>query len=356
MLTHVTRNEEQWDAFVLRHGGGFLQSWGWSQFQEALGRGVFRFRVDGPGEEDGHADTIAQFLLVYHALPLGRRYAYVPRGPVVALDRGPSSAKAYVETCAGALRETVRREGAVFARVEWPWATGTEPVTPEDVAKIGFRPVRAVQPADTVIMDLRKGEEELLAGMHQKTRYNVRLAEKRGVTVRDGRHDNAQALRDDVETFWKMLSETAARDKFHTHERDYYATMVDVLSAKKSAGLRVRLVFAEHEGTPIAAALVGEFGGTATYLHGASLASHRQLMAPNLLHWTIMREAKARGLAAYDLWGVAPSDDPDHPWAGITRFKTGFGGERTSYLGAWELPGDPFWYTVYRYAKRFRNV
>ncbi|HTM69058.1 MAG TPA: peptidoglycan bridge formation glycyltransferase FemA/FemB family protein [Candidatus Binatia bacterium] len=356
MLTHVTRNEEEWDAFVLRHGGGFLQSWGWSQFQEALGRKAYRFRVDGPGETEGHPDTIAQFLLIYHTLPLGRRYAYLPRGPVVALDDGPVAARGFVQTCAGALRETVRREGAVFARVEWPWEAGTEPLAVEDIAALGFRPVKAVQPADTVIMELTKSEEELLAGMHHKTRYNARLAEKHGVTVREGRHDNAQALREDIDLFWSMLSETATRDKFHTHEKAYYATMIDVLSAKKSAGLRVRLVFAEHEGKPIAAALVGEFGATATYLHGASLASHRQLMAPNLLHWTIMKEAKKRGLAAYDLWGVAPTDDAEHPWAGITRFKTGFGGKRVSYLGAWELPGDPLWYTVYRYAKRFRNV
>jgi lipid II:glycine glycyltransferase (peptidoglycan interpeptide bridge formation enzyme) len=333
-----------------------LQSWGWSQFQEAIGRGVYRFRVDGPGENGGHADTIAQFLLIYHALPLGRRYAYVPRGPIVATDAGPDSARAYLETCAGALRETVRREGAVFARVEWPWSTDETAIRSEDISRLGFRPVKAVQPADTVIMDLTKSEEDLLDGMHQKTRYNVRLSEKHGVVVRDARQDNAHLLRNDIDLFWRMLDETASRDKFHTHEKSYYATMIDVLSAKKSTGLRVRLVFAEHDGHPIAAALVAEYGGTATYLHGASLAEHRRLMAPYILHWSIMKDAKARGFTAYDLWGVAPTEDPEHPWAGITRFKTGFGGRRVGYLGAWELPGDPFWYTVYRYAKRFRNL
>lgn len=359
MLTHVTRNEEQWDAFVLAHGGGFLQSWGWSQFQEAIGRQVYRFRVDRPGGkagEESHEDTIAQFLLVYHPLPFGRRYAYVPRGPIVTTADGPEKSYAYLETCTGALRETIRREGAVFARVEWPWPVGSEIIPREGLGHWGFKPVRSVQPADTIVVDLARPEDAILAGMHQKTRYNVRLAEKHGVTVREARHDHAHLLQHDVDLFWRMLDETAARDKFHTHEKSYYASMIDVLSPKKSSGLRVRLMFAEFEGKAIAAALIGEYGGTTTYLHGASLGEYRRVMAPYLLHWSVMKEAKRRGASAYDLWGVAPSDDPEHPWAGITRFKTGFGGDRVGYLGAWELPGDAFWYTLYRYAKRFRNV
>ncbi len=360
MLTHVTRNEEQWDAFVLRHGGGFLQSWGWSQFQEAIGRRVFRFRVDRPGEkraaEGSHEDTIAQFLLVYHPLPFGRRYAYVPRGPIVTDEDGRDKAADYLKTCTGALRETIRREGAVFTRVEWPWPSGDEPVTREDFARWGFAPVRSIQPADTVIVDLAEDEEKILAGMHHKTRYNVRLAEKHGVVVREANRDHAHLAQHDVDLFWSMLDETASRDKFHTHPKSYYATMFDVLSPKKSQGLRTRLVFAEHEGRAVAAALIGEYGDTVTYLHGASLGEYRRVMAPYLLHWSVMKDAKKRGFAHYDLWGVAPTDDSEHPWAGITRFKTGFGGRRVGYLGAWELPGDVFWYTLYRYAKRFRNV
>ncbi|MEY4745219.1 MAG: protein FemA, partial [Candidatus Parcubacteria bacterium] len=342
------------------HGGGFLQSWGWSQFQEALGRQVFRFRVDRPGNRRGaegaHEDTIAQFLLVYHGLPFGRRYAYVPRGPIVTADDGPEKAFDYLETCTGALRETIRREGAVFARVEWPWPAGKEPVPYDQLSRWGFMPVRAVQPADTAIVDLASPPQDLLSGMHPKTRYNIRLAERHGVAVREANRDHAHLAQHDVDLFWRMLDETASRDKFHTHPKSYYATMLDVLSAKKSQGFRTRLMFAEHGGKAVAAAIIGEYGDTATYLHGASLGEYRRVMAPYLLHWSVMQDAKRRGFAHYDLWGVAPTDDPDHPWAGITRFKTGFGGRRVSYLGAWELPGGRFWYTLYRYAKRFKNV
>jgi lipid II:glycine glycyltransferase (peptidoglycan interpeptide bridge formation enzyme) len=358
MLTHVTRNEQQWDAFVLAHGGGFLQSWGWSQFQEAIGRRVFRFRLDSSSEKNGddaHADTIAQFTLLELPLPFGQRYAYVPRGPVVRTDGGRDEVLSRLTACVGALRETVARDGAAFARVEWPWSNDAEIASVDDIRRLGFVRADHVQPQDTVIVDLKEDASMLLAAMHQKTRYNIKVADKHGVVVREARRDDAHLFRQDVDLFWKMLDETAQRDKFSTHERSYYQSMIDVLSPKKSEGMRVRLMFAEFEGRAVAGALIGEFGDIVTYLHGASLAADRRVMAPYKLHWGIMQDAKARGFAAYDFWGVAPTDDADHPWAGITRFKTGFGGKRVSYPGAWELPGNGFWYSLYRLARKMRR-
>jgi peptidoglycan pentaglycine glycine transferase (the first glycine) len=362
MLAHVTRNEEQWDAFTLAHGGGFLQSWGWSHFQEALGRETYRLRIDAPGDkgkDSGHEDTVCQALVVFHSLPLGKKYAYVPRGPIVNLKSTniPDAGRINLETCIQTLRETARRNGAIFTRVEWPFDRAASPVEQQDLERWGFVSAKAVQPADTVVVNLAKDEADLLAAMHQKTRYNIRVAEKHGVTVREAGQGNAQMLKNDIDVFWGMLAETAARDSFHTHAKNYYATMFDQLSPKKRVGLLdVKLLFAEYNGEAIAACLLGRFGDTVTYLHGASVARHRNVMAPYLLHWEAMRQAKRDGYAKYDFWGVAPSDDAEHPWAGITRFKTGFGGDRIGYLGAWELPADPFWYSLYRYAKRFRNV
>jgi len=358
LTTHVARNEELWDAFVRRHGGDFLQSWGWSQFQEAAGRQVYRFRIDTPSKEptaEAHEDTLAQFLLVMHHLPLGARYAYIPRGPIVA---GVSRAefKADFEACVGALRATLDQLDCVFARVEFPYLRSGDVVAAADLESYGLRRVRPVQPADTLIVDLDRSEDELLAAMHPKTRYNIRLAEKHGVTVREARYDNAHFLRQDVDDFWRLLDETAVRDRFHTHHRGYYEKMIDVLSPKKAGGLRTRLSFACRGEEPVAGCITAEFGDTVTYLHGASSAAHRGLMGPQLLHWRMMAEAKKRGFAKYDFWGVAPDDNAEHPWAGITRFKKGFGGRRESYLGAWELSINPFWYTLYRFAKRFRNM
>ncbi len=358
LTTHEARNEELWDAFVQRHGGCFLQSWGWSEFQEAAGRQTYRFRIGRPSQEaaaEEHEDTIAQFLLIVHDLPLGARYAYIPRGPVIGGGSRAEVAAAF-DGFIGALRNTLGQLSCVFARIEFPYLQSGDVIGAADLEPHGFRYVRSVQPADTLVVDLDRSEADLLAAMHPKTRYNIRLAEKHGVVVREAHYENAHRLRQDIDSFWKLLDETAVRDRFHTHRREYYEKMLDVLSPKKGGGLQTRLSFACLGEEPLAACITAEYGGTVTYLHGASAAARRALMGPQLLHWRMIGEAKRRGFAKYDFWGIAPSDDPEHPWAGITRFKKGFGGRRESYLGAWELSIDPFWYTLYRFAKRFRNV
>jgi len=153
-----------------------------------------------------------------------------------------------------------------------------------------------------------------------------------------------------------LMRMTTERDGFSAHEDAYYKKQLEMLGARREGGLSVRLWLAEADGKAAAGAVVASFGTTATYLHGASDASMRQMMAPYLLHWRIMQQAKAQGVRSYDLWGTAPTDDPKHPWAGITRFKNGFGGRVVSYVGAWELPGKGFWYSLYRAAKYVRRA
>jgi lipid II:glycine glycyltransferase (peptidoglycan interpeptide bridge formation enzyme) len=348
MLQAVSRNDEQWNGFVLDNGGGFLQSWEWGRFQEESGRKVFRFRLD---TEDGR--TAAQFNVVFHRLPLAQQYAYVPMGPLVRRD---GNGKSHFEACIAALSKSVGDSDAIFVRIEPKVLKEGDFVGAAEMERLGLRKVKAVQPADTVIADLTKSEEDLLAAMKQKTRYNVRLATKKGVTVRTANYENAHAFREDCDTFWRLLDETAERDKFHSHDKGYYEKMLDVLSPRKHGGLTVGLMFAEYEGEPVASVMLASFGDTVTYLHGASSSAHRNVMAPYLLHWRAMLEAKGRGFTKYDFWGVAPEGaKANHPWSGITRFKTGFGGDRVSYLGAWELPRSRFWYNLYRCAKRVRS-
>jgi lipid II:glycine glycyltransferase (peptidoglycan interpeptide bridge formation enzyme) len=311
---------------------------------------VYRYRVVAPSDTSDEK-TVLQFLCVEHVLPFGQRYIYIPHGPVIA-DGGTQER---FDASVGVLREAVVRHSAVFCRLDLPFLwDGT--VSSGALVATGFRSVKAVQPADTVVVDLRKNEEELLAAMHQKTRYNIRLAERHGVTIRVADTSDAEAFSRDGELFWSMLAQTGERDKFHTHPREYYETMLATL-AQRNSGLNVRLAFAMHQGKAVAGGIFGSYGGTMTYLHGASFSADRNVMGPYLLHWEMMRQAKTEGCGRYDFWGVAPEGAGEtHPWMGITRFKTGFGGERISYLGAWELPGNRLWYTLYRYAKRFRNV
>jgi lipid II:glycine glycyltransferase (peptidoglycan interpeptide bridge formation enzyme) len=200
----------------------------------------------------------------------------------------------------------------------------------------------SLQPQHTSIIDLARDEDILLRRMHHKTRYNIRLAERKGVSVRRARDSEA-----DMDKFYAMLCGTAERDGFRPHARMYYRALLGA----RSEDFSNELFFAEYSGVAIAACLVNFYhsSSTATYLHGASDNEHRNVMAPYLLHWWIMQDAKQRGYQYYDLWGIDP-----HKWPGLTRFKRGFGGRDVAYHDSFDVVYRPGWYRVYKLARRIR--
>jgi peptidoglycan pentaglycine glycine transferase (the first glycine) len=341
--------QSEWNAFVLANGGGFLQSEEWAMFQESLGRKVWRLKEDVDGQ------AVARGLFVRMPLPFGRSFLYAPRGPVIAGGVSKGEFVRRFDVAITAMLAEARSAGDAFVRIEPEWAVETAPFGAGDLAERGFRAAAHVQPDHTRLVDLAHAEEKLLAGMHQKTRYNIKVAERHGVTVRECDPAGADFAKD-VESFLGLMRLTTARDGFSAHADAYYAKMLEVLGERKDGGLSVRLWLAELNGVAVASAIVGTFGSTAIYLHGASDAEKRQAMGPFVLHWRIMQAVKAAGATVYDLWGTAPTDDAEHPWAGITRFKNGFGGVSRAYVGAWELPGRRFWYTVYRSVKAVRKL
>lgn len=308
-----------WNRTLLVHAppsGAFLQSFEWGTFQEATGRQVRRFQT---------AEVVTQ--AVSRPMP----------GGFFAWDvfRGQMDDAALAE---------LKKTAAVFMHVE--------PTTADHQGRhmgLPLHPSRSRQPQHTLVMDLTQTDETLLAAMHEKTRYNIRLAEKKGVTVRDATGDT-----DTWNRFWQIMETTAGRDGFHLHPRSYYEAMFQTLTGplEHAEQCVARLLVAEHDGDLLAGLILIRFGNTATYLHGASADAKRNLMAPHLLQWQAMQRARAAGCTAYDFWGVAPADAANHPWAGVTRFKTGFGGTRVSLPPAWELPLRPFWYRLYRLVKR----
>jgi lipid II:glycine glycyltransferase (peptidoglycan interpeptide bridge formation enzyme) len=193
-----------------------------------------------------------------------------------------------------------------------------------------------VQFRNTVTLDLTKTEDELLAAMKQKTRYNVRLAGRKGVIVRRGSAD-------DFEMLYQMYAETAVRDGFTIRGEEYYLAVWQTFS---EAGMLVPLI-AEVEDEPVAGLMLFDYGGTAYYLYGMSRAVHRNRMPTYLLQWEAIRAAKEKGCTRYDLWG-APDvfDQSDSMW-GVYRFKRGLGGEVVRTVGAWDLPLRPFVYALY---------
>ncbi len=198
-----------------------------------------------------------------------------------------------------------------------------------------------ILPSNTIFVDLKKSEEDLLQAMKPKTRYNIRLSERKGVHVKTLGIDQ-------IEIWYKLYSETARRNGIFVDDLEYFRA---VFKAKASCSLspaEVYLLVAQQDANPLAAMFLVISGKRATYLYGASSSQHRNLMAPYALQWEAMRLAKAKDCTDYDMFGVAPNPDPEHPMYGLYRFKTGFGGQLFHALGCWDYPIDQETYKYFR--------
>lgn len=330
-------SQSELDTFTgARPGSQFLQSWWWGEFQRAVPRPVMRW---GAYEHHRLLGSVQAF---EHRLPLGKKYWYIARGPIID-DRLPVEKYSEVgRALLAGVMNAAGTNGAMFVRIDPPWPKSNVSMWQTLTQAWPSRQIGHVQPDTVWQLDITKNEEELLEAMHPKTRYNIKLAERKGVTVR------TTETVSDFDDFLKLTDQTARRDKITTHSHEYYRVMHRSLTGKNV----MQLFSAEYQGKVIATNIMIFFGDTATYLHGASGDERRELMAPHLLQWRQIQEAKRRGCGIYDFGGVAPAGLDDHPWAGITRFKQGFGGYRLSYLGAYDLILDQVWYTIYKMAQK----
>jgi lipid II:glycine glycyltransferase (peptidoglycan interpeptide bridge formation enzyme) len=270
---------------------------------------------------------------------------YVPKGPL--LDWGDASLRQQVLADLAAL---ARRQRGIFIKIDpdvvagvgYPGQAGeqTDPTGMQvvcNLAQLGWRfSDEQIQFRNTVLLDLKPDLDTLLAKMKQKTRYNIRLAQRKGVTIRPG-------TLDDLKLLHRMYAETADRDGFVIRDEKYY---LDLWKIFIQAGLAEPLI-AEVEGEPAAAVVIFRFAGGAWYMNGMSRPAHRERMPNYLLQWEALRRAKAAGAETYDLWG-APDvfDESDSLW-GVYRFKEGFAGELVRHIGAWDYPVRPLMYRLY---------
>ncbi len=285
-----------------------------------VGEGVDRVVWTSGGAGEGHAPLVQSVAQVIRkSIPHFGTYTYIPRGPIGTVLLPDISKIA---------------EHDVFLRMEFPSERG------EGAPPITGKRVHPIQPAHTLITNLSISTDALLTNMHEKTRYNIRLAEKKGVKI-----EMRSASIDEV---WPVFEATASRDEFRLHGKEYYRKMIE-------CGVAF-LAVATHENDLLAANILIDFGDTRTYLHGASSNVKRNFMAPYLLQWELMKDAKSLGMTSYDWWGVAPTDAPaSHPWAGISRFKRGFGGEEVSYPVAVDVVSKPIRYAAYRFLRSLRR-
>src|SRR3989338_6153664 len=317
-------NQAELDNFVAgQPNSQILQRFAWGEFQKSVGRRVWRFGVLE------NNDLLASAQIIGHPLKLKKSYLYCPRGPLVKQTLTPDKQTQILKLILSKARDltiqTAQSE-EIFFRIE--------PTFPLQPSAFGLRSTKSVQPAKTLLLDLRPAPADLLKNMHPKGRYNIQLAGKQGVIIRQGKPD-------DFEQVWPMFQSTGQRDGFGLHPKNYYRAMLKNLAA-------VELWLAWSGDKIIAASLTAFYGDTATYLHGASDYDFRKLMASHWLQWQMIEAAKQRGYKYYDFHGIEPTDDPKHPWHGLTRFKKGFGGQPAAYPGTFDFIYERNWYNIYK--------
>lgn len=328
---HRTGDLASWNRFVAAHDAGtLLQTSQWGTLKSEFG-----WDWDLVTVNDGDA-IVAGAVVLYRPLPLRLgTLAYVPRGPLVDwtdLD--------LVKRFFDRLHQVVRRRRAWACWVEPEALDGSE--AESALRDVGYGPAsRTIQPRSTIVVDLMPSEDDILMAMKSKTRYNIRLAERKDVKVRAGSVDDATL-------YYDLMVETGERNEFGVHSGDYYRRALELFGPQE----QVALFLAEYEDEPLAGLLAFAVGDKAWYIAGASSNRHRNRMPAYAIQWAAMQWAKARGCATYDLWGIPDADEDrleeeftersDGLW-GVYRFKRGFGGEVIRYVGLWERPLHPLY-------------
>jgi peptidoglycan pentaglycine glycine transferase (the first glycine) len=344
----------------------FLQTYEWGQVKAKYGWQPIYLTWDEEGKlkEEKTFSSLsvapAAALVLKRTISMGGMSArlsilYAPKGPL--LDWSNEFLRNRV---LNDLQAFARKQGAIFFKMDPDVILGTgipsskdeqidnngQAITSELKRRGWGYSADQIQFKNTVLLDLSLSEEELLVRMKQKTRYNVRLAEKKGVTLRIGTVS-------DLDMLYKMYAETSLRDGFVIRDEEYYKTVWQTFMANAQSPIsnlqspHTEPLIAEVGSEPVAAIFVFYFAGRAYYVYGMSRNTHREKMPTYLLQWEAMKRAKARGCTIYDLWG-APDvfDESDSMW-GVYRFKEGLGGKVVRTLGAWDFAPNPFWYKLY---------
>ncbi len=327
----------------------------WSEVKKLQGVSSAAFSVSVASDElvvtAAAGDSSEDLLVLFQEIGDGFSIAYVPYGP--ELDPGPDNFGPFLEDLSEALRGFLPA-GCILIRYDllWrsPWSEEDDrfdengdwlgpPELRTQEIRINFptqkwnlrKAESNILPADTVFINLTRPEDELLASMRAKTRYNVRLAQRRGVEV-------VSADKSRLDSWYDLYRETCRRNGINLHGRFFFRAVADAAMVFGDGAADVELLIARAEGEDLAAMFLVSAGKRATYLYGASATEKRNLMPTYALQWEAIRRAKHKGCREYDMFGVSPSADKTHPLYGLYRFKTGFGGYIYHRMGCWDYP------------------
>lgn len=323
-----------------------FQTFEWEQFKLATGYQK-SYRID-------------DILVLQKNLPLGRSMLYSPMA-----DRNQISNIKY-QNFNSKIKLIGKENRSIFYRLELD-VPFSEAESSKLKAKSYIKAFEEMQPEHTLILDISKTEGEILAQMKPKGRYNIKVAEKNGVYIVED---------SDTRYFFQLYSEMAKRHSITYRTPQYFQKLFDILNSKGyckvftaynrkssvvSSQSKPRTIQSANNKRqtaneiPIASVIISFFNNRATYLFGGSSDEYKNLMAPYLLQWTAIREAKSQGCAEYDFFGIAPPDKPHHPWRGVTDFKKKFGGQEVEIAGSWDLVLRPAEYQVFKIAEKIRR-
>jgi lipid II:glycine glycyltransferase (peptidoglycan interpeptide bridge formation enzyme) len=341
-------------------GDNLFQTRFWGRFKSSFGWTPRGFRYNAPSGS-------GSLLVLDREIGSGRRMAYVPHGP--DLEMPSSQHGRFLEALSYRLRRELPQD-CVFIRFDLPWPTPyAEALDSRTPASEDPRPVPRVRelrmnfatsewnlrkaptdllPPDTVVVDLDKGDDRILAGMSSTARYNVRMSGRRGVTVQNGAPE-------ELPVWQRLYADTTRRHGLENHPRSYFRRLFEARRSDSRAETGLQLLFARVGESVAAAMILALSGRQALYLFGASDPRFNRLAPSHRLQWQAMQLAKRQGCTKYDLFGIPPSSNASHPAHGLLRFKTGFGGTILRRRGCWDFPFDPRLYEQLRGAELGRE-
>jgi lipid II:glycine glycyltransferase (peptidoglycan interpeptide bridge formation enzyme) len=315
---------QSWNRFLFENNGSFLQSFEWGEFERSLGKNIWRIRLEQGGK------IFAQLLIIEETFPLKKKTCfYAPFGPTLNSELTAQEQQEVIGVILHQIKIIAKKQESVFLRIE----SSAEIVFPKGTAIDA--PEKRIQPQKTLILDLLQSEQEIFENFSSKTRYNIRLAEKKGVQIK---FENQYK-----EEFYQLIKGTSKRDNFVPFKEEHYRKLFNI----SSDDFGVKLCLAEYEGKIIASYILILFNKTATGLHGANDWQYRALKPANLLQWERIKLVKSLGYEKFDFWGV-----DDKKWKGISDFKRGFGGKELVYPSTKDIVFQKGWYKLYNIARK----
>lgn len=318
-----------------------LQTWEWGEFKKKTGMEAFRLGVFSNGElGDGYQVLTRKLPKLNYKV-----------GQVLKCSLPD-------ENVISALVDLCQDENIVYLLIEpdyivrrWQNEKGgvkKPPILdkPVDLSELGLQEAqKKLFAAYSFVLDLTQSEEEIMANMHSKTRYNVRLAKRKGVKVHEQNDEKG------LDIFIELLFKTMKRQGFYMHDKDYFRRLWQVLGPQNMA----HILLAEYENEALAAWMLLTYKDRIFYPYGASSSKHREVMASNLICWEAIRLGKELGCKAFDMWGnLGPDPDKNDDWYGFHRFKRGYGGDLVEFVGSWDLVVNPLLYQGVQFANNLR--